>query len=179
MDGEMKVIAQYLELLRSCQQTHAREAGYEGETMATLLLKHGVEYTAPVRPRPQGVRKMTDKMCFRNAANMVVGDSSLIYVEGYAASSIGFPCHHAWVVTRTGVLIDPTWRKVGTEYFGIPFNREYLFTVMARSGVYGILDNWKFRDILTDSPHEFLSTEDDYAPSSELGRFHHDGQTTG
>lgn len=75
------------------------------------------------------------------------------YCEGYAAGII--PTLHAWVVTKFGTVIDPTWED-GTDYFGVPIKTSYLLKSMKRTGVYGVIDLWQHRwPILSASPKTF------------------------
>jgi len=76
-----------------------------------LVLKHG-RWWKP-QPRPQDVDKGPNRECFRNAATLAMDyPDRFWYVEGYAVGPI--PILHAWVSTRDGQLVDPTWEPVGT-----------------------------------------------------------------
>ena len=97
--------------------------------------------------------------CFMNAQSHVMfGDSGedLTYVEGYAiASNVPIAIHHAWLVTPDGEVIDPTWRgqkasafgidmkdepsvNPGVEYYGIPFDAEWLRLRAVETEVWGV-----------------------------------------
>ena len=92
---------------------------------------------------PEGVERGTIKECFCNALLLVLdSDDDLIYCEGYADGSV-IPVHHAWCVTRDGVVIDPTWRNLGAEYVGVPFKVEWVREAVFKRGSYGIIDNWE------------------------------------
>ena len=103
--------------------------GYEA-----FVLKYGRRFIAT--PRPKGVRKRTNKLCFQNAFALASRDPSYIYAEGWATNLAHF--HHAWCVTRDGVVVDPTWEHPEVcEYFGVPFQLVYVAkTILAhnRSG---------------------------------------------
>ena len=87
-------------------------------------------------------------LCFRNALTLVKKfPQDLTYAEGFAASwfegyyrpSIGL---HAWVVTKEGEVVDPTWPD-GTEYFGVVFALDYVLKTKARRKEYGVIDNFQ------------------------------------
>lgn len=88
-----------------------------------LMLEHG-RYYAPA-PLPADVEEGTPGDCFRDASTLSLNRPDLIYVEGWATSGI-LPVEHAWCVTESGFVIDPTWAAIGDddwerrEYFGIP-----------------------------------------------------------
>lgn len=109
-----------------------------GNSVESYVLKHG-EFFQP-GPLPAGVRKMADKQCFKNAAELAV-IKDYDYVEGFAFPDfINLPVHHAWVVDETGGVIDNTWKKPGVAYFGVKFSEDALMNVLADSGTYGVLD---------------------------------------
>lgn len=86
---------------------------YDGP--ADLLVREG----KPFKPGtlvhwPHSVKQA----CFRNAAMYAI-DHKLRYVEGYAVSII--PVHHAWCADKDDNVIEVTWDKVGTGYFGVEF----------------------------------------------------------
>jgi hypothetical protein len=80
---------------------------------------HWLEFT-PIA-RPKGMRKLSDKACYRNALKVAL-DGDYAYAEGLAwASEAWGPIHHAWVVDADGHAIDPTWREPGIRYYGVAF----------------------------------------------------------
>ena len=87
--------------------------------------------------RPKGLRKMTDKQCYRNAT-VLSRERGLHYAEGFAASII--PVLHAWCVDDNGTVIDPTWRHPETAaYRGFIIPQEILAREILRNGYYGVL----------------------------------------
>jgi hypothetical protein len=59
-----------------------------------------------------------------------------VYVEGFAIPAKGdLAVLHAWVTNpkNPAVAHDPTWGK-GREYFGIPFQLDYVLRVQDRAG---------------------------------------------
>jgi len=106
-----------------------------------LVLKHG-RWWKP-QPRPQDVDKGPNRECFRNAATLAMDyPDRFWYVEGYAVGPI--PILHAWVSTRDGQLVDPTWEPVGTAYLGIAFDLAYLRETITETRTWiSLLDNYK------------------------------------
>lgn len=105
-------------------------------TAEAITLRYGREYTAPKKPRPFGIRKMANKMCFMNS--FILAEShGWQYVEGFALSVI--PVHHAWCV-HNGQVIDATLETAGLAYFGIQFDLDFCRRVMLETKTYGIID---------------------------------------
>lgn len=47
--------------------------------------------------------------------------------------------HHAWLCTRDGVVVDPTWRDAEhCVYFGVPFTQNFLAECVVATGVAGL-----------------------------------------
>jgi hypothetical protein len=72
----------------------------------------------------------------------------LVYVEGFACGVIPVP--HAWCADQNGNVVDPTWcgagslyAKLGTEYHGVAFDIEFVRECKTKSGIFGVLENWK------------------------------------
>lgn len=121
------------------------------------VLDYGRMFAAPESPRPKGMGRMAKKLCFSNSFKLAerIGGT---YVEGYAtAENIPLAILHAWVITRDGLLIDPTWTTAGVEYFGIPFRQDYLHAAAVQSSCYGILENIRWREFVHHPPERFLA----------------------
>jgi hypothetical protein len=120
----------------------ARLDGWRHRSIEAFILAHGVPFIPA--PLPKGVHKGTFKECFSDAYKLASRKPDrYIYCEGYATSHIGIPVLHAWDFdTKRGVVVDRTWHdNRGQEYFGVPFNINYVNTVIVRTEVYGILGN--------------------------------------
>ena len=68
-----------------------------------------------------------------------------VYVEGFALPTRGsLAVLHAWVMDprQPGLAYDPTW-SAGLEYFGIPFQLDYVLRMHAKIGHPGVLDLWE------------------------------------
>lgn len=105
--------------------------------VAKLLLDHGKYYEADENTfsGPRG----EPKMCYMNAGRAVIDDPSNTYVEGYVDVD-GVPIAHAWYLDKDGRVVDPTIRGVNaTNYFGIPFNSNYLMLSIMKNKYWGLL----------------------------------------
>lgn len=85
---------------------------------------------------PKGVKAGKMKECFKNAFDLARCNPGYIYVEGYANRII--PCLHAWCL-KDGVVVDPTWNPAGNDYYGIPFDIDFVTRTVVENGVYGLL----------------------------------------
>lgn len=105
-----------------------------------LVLKEGQFFS--LRQKPKGVKFGKVKECFRNASNLALDRDDLFYVEGYASIEMtgGLPFEHAWCVDYQGYVIDNTWRTIGTSYYGVIFDTDYLRKVLVTTEQYGILE---------------------------------------
>jgi hypothetical protein len=126
-------------------------------SVLVLILERGMHFNPLSKPRPKGVRKGKNNLCYKTSTDMVIKDSSLIYCEGYALiEGIDYPFAHAWVSNDKHEVIETTWKTSGSEYFGIPFDRNYLLTSLFEKGAYGLLDPYYDRSILKVEPRLFL-----------------------
>ena len=115
--------------------------------MVRFMLNHGRDYvTGPetfAGPRePKG-------QCYMNATLLALGTDNLTYVEGQI-SVYGVPIDHAWCINAAGIVIEPTLEpdaKVG-DYFGVPFQTDYVRKAIIRNGYYGLLDIMSARKTL-------------------------------
>jgi hypothetical protein len=116
----------------------------------TFMLDHGCHFKAtPLRP---DIRKGQMKACFSTSQRLITAsrntEDALIYVEGYAVSrTTPIAIHHAWVVDRDGMVIDPTWSDPqDCTYFGVPFSRDYVRACVLQSKkIVSLLDNYEDR----------------------------------
>lgn len=118
-----------------------RELG-QGCPMWDFLAQHGVEMFAhPKLPGKYHEWKGPMKQCFHNAANAAFHEPELIYCEGYASSII--PTLHAWCLDPEGRVLELTWSKPATDYFGIPFKLKFLVQQAIANEEYGLIDQMK------------------------------------
>lgn len=95
-----------------------------------LLLDCGTVMEA--KPMPKTIKRGLPKSCYWNSQRLAFKRNDLIYVEGYAiAEGISIAIAHAWLMTPEGYAIDPTWDEPGTVYLGIPFNTDWVKSMLA------------------------------------------------
>jgi len=115
-------------------------ADFRYSSLYALVLDQGQPFLGA--PRPKGLRKMTNRLCFQNAVYLVMDDKSLRYFEGFAVSSSGIPCEHAWVVRPDGTAIDPTWYDPDLAvYLGIEIPWAFVGQRISRQHRFGVLVN--------------------------------------
>lgn len=111
----------------------------QGSKVAAFVLEYGRDfethpgtYTTLPRGEPQA--------CFANCGSIVFWNEEYTYVEGYVLC-FGIPIEHAWLIDATGLVYDPTLvdGDMITQYFGVPFDREYVSKVALRTRVWGVL----------------------------------------
>lgn len=102
-------------------------------TFIHAVIEHGQFFDS--QPRPKGIPKMANNMCFQNAGRHILDNyegycGDLIYVEGYADGNNILGVHHAWIYNAdTLAMYDPTYPNKGYAnrvYYGIPFSREFM-----------------------------------------------------
>ena len=80
-----------------------------------------------------------ERECYRNAYMLAQDHPELIYCEGFACAAGLFPMHHAWCVTTSAQVIDPTWASEQTSYWGIPMQLEFVRNFIQKTQVWGVL----------------------------------------
>jgi hypothetical protein len=129
-------------------ELHNRSTAREGwryRSVEAMVLDLGRPFEHRPRPRGSGVRLGRMKECYRNSTNASLG-TGFAYCEGFAVSRF-FPMAHAWIAPTPGVAWETTWRNCDdAEYFGIPWQREFMIATMARTKHYGVFGSgdWKF-----------------------------------
>jgi hypothetical protein len=107
-----------------------------------FVLEHGRQFQ--VAKLDKSIRRGKKKECYENIWKLVDDhEDDFIYVEGIGFNPLdNFGCVHAWAVDRDGKVVDPTWNfHPQTEYFGIPFDWEFVNWTMADTELFGILEN--------------------------------------
>jgi hypothetical protein len=144
-----------LERLRSNLQEYAAAmeriyANFPGKYSSTqkLIVELGIGFDRKIESLFIG----KPQECYKNAFDVVMTypQPELYYCEGFAIyADIGIPIYHAWLVNERGEVIDPTWHKpesfVEPAYIGVVFDREFVRTVAVETGIYGILENERWR----------------------------------
>ena len=140
------MLEEYLRTISDMRRKFHVPPDFQFASMEEFVLRTGRRFDKYL-PRPRWVKKGVIKQCFSNCFKEVSRHSKkLIYCEGYAVGSV-IPVHHAWLSTLDGEVIDPTWHDRGisnekTEYWGIPFDWEFVLETALRTGYYCIIDNW-------------------------------------
>lgn len=110
------------------------------QTLERVVFEHGRAFTPPVQPRPKGIRKGRNKMCFMNSAHLMYSEGYR-YTEGFAISATcPFPMQHAWVITEDDTVIETTWKESGLAYYGIVLEQDLMDKVLFETRTYGVLD---------------------------------------
>lgn len=141
MEEKMRELELYLEgmvNIRSLQYRPDEFKGLKYTCFEEAVLADGVRFR---RGKVDNVPKMTPKMCFNNAYDLLVNSDDLFYCEGYAAGIIGV--HHAWLCDADGRIYDPTWWQDYHDgeddvYIGLIFDTEYVLEQALRTGVAGM-----------------------------------------
>ena len=130
----MSQMLQYLKFMDDVEKKMKQK------TIEAVVLAHGKEYTPPVYPRPEGIKKGKDKECFRNSY-LLAAQRGWTYVEGFAIPHVvPAPLAHAWVVDDGGNVIETTWYEPAHEYYGIALDMQFIHRVMFETSSYGALD---------------------------------------
>ena len=91
-----------------------------------------------LRPQAQGNHADGRPAMFRQCLSARAG-RGLIYVEGFAVNSFLFPFPHGWCVTGRASL----WTDLGHgwEYFGIPFDMDFVIATRRAIKTDSMIDN--------------------------------------
>jgi hypothetical protein len=147
------------------------------ETLHGVVLNHGIgKFGSRL---PAGLRKLTNRLCFSHAADLMLRNPRYVYCEGFAIrTSLGIVVgEHAWVLDRERdwMVIDNTWeRPIEGIYLGIPFTHDFVIRcMMGRDAegneignrVYGVLDRYDLKwPVLREPPENWLHQDADQIP---------------
>lgn len=108
-----------------------------------FVLEHGQQFRVG-RPT-RSIRRGKTKECYRNTWNLIPDHDDLTYVEGIGFNhEFGLGFVHAWAVDTEGNVIDPTWGyHPKTEYFGIPFDWQFVNQIIGDTEVFGLLEPFR------------------------------------
>lgn len=125
-----------------------RHMGTECINLEHFALQHGyywkLDTTLPLpRELPFGGRGD----CHANATKIATDHEDILYVEGFAFSSV-VPIRHAWNQLPGGEAIDTTFaglEHVGVaEYFGVPFLTEHVLVKSIKERAFvSLIDDWQ------------------------------------
>jgi hypothetical protein len=150
-NGDEAALMDYLNQVYGMRK-NSKPKGFKYAGMEDMVLKHGQFFEPPKKgdKLPKGCQKGEAKDCYRNSMNnMMMNPDDYTYVEGYATIDImsGFGISHAWLVDKEGNVIDPTWEPgVGTSYFGIKLNKDFVLDTILRTEMAGVIVNDMFDD---------------------------------
>ncbi|MBO1286107.1 hypothetical protein ACIP28_29735 [Streptomyces albidoflavus] len=122
MSPAQRVLADWLgmQIAAADQCAHQGTEGWAHRSVYELVAAHG-RWFAPSADLPAGIRPMSEKECFANAAATERKHPHLVYTEGFAVAA-GSPVGvaHAWCTDSEGRVVDPTWSDLGgSAYLGI------------------------------------------------------------
>lgn len=121
-------IKHYLESVVAAMEAPPTRAHWKYQRYEELVLDCG--FIMEPQPLPETVEPGAPQFCYWNCQQLVLADSSLTYVEGYALhAAVGFPISHAWLLAPDGYAIDPTWDSPGC-YFGVPLATAWVQSVL-------------------------------------------------
>lgn len=105
-----------------------------------FVLKNGNYYE--INNKSFDIRYGEKGDCFKNALNFSMF-KGLTYCEGYSLIR-SIPMLHAWCVDKDNFVVDPTWDEdMNTGiYFGVKFPSDFVWTIVIKQTVYGILDSY-------------------------------------
>lgn len=133
------IIDQDVQVLDGSLLSHIRFCA-ERSPLYRFMLEHGSAFTPDdgTLAGPRGEQGQ----CYMNATHLAQNDRNLRYVEGQV-SCHGVPIDHAWCVdVNTGRIVDPTLASENParikEYFGVPFQTDYVIKTILRAGYYGV-----------------------------------------
>lgn len=155
--------AEFFKLAPSCFQ-YLTGLSAIGAGFADIYLCLGHAFSPAALPLE--VQRGQPRHCYQNAAELALATGALTYCEGYALRQGLIPVHHAWCVTETGVVVDPTWAySAGNEYLGIGFRQDFLLDHLTVAKVWGILGEHIPASLLQRPPVEFI--ENRWLPAAD------------
>lgn len=130
---------EYLEKMTVMVRSIRNNKEFTYSCFEEFVLKNGREFSNHQKKK---IKRGKMKECFRNAFHYAC-DFDLIYVEGFATfSGLALPVLHAWCVDKEGNVFDPTWKE-GDEYYGVPFEMDYVRKTILQRKKFGIIDNYE------------------------------------
>ena len=136
-----KALKDYMEALTCIRKNHmSSPPGFKYACMEDFVLQEGREFTPA--PLPDDIPRGVIKECYKNSFDILFEKPDLTYCEGYAHGAV-IPVMHAWLATSDGKVVDATWPEIGSAYWGIPFERDFVMKTAMTREVYGVIDNWE------------------------------------
>jgi len=145
-------LTQMVEFTTACHIANKIQGKFKYCSIEDFILANGRAYRNQPLPKDIKLRKLGE--CFKNAYYLAMMRPELTYVEGIVWNII--PMLHAWCVDKDGNVFDNTWGRnhkrenskhkdfdPNREYFGVPFQMQYIDRTLYSKRTYGIIDNWK------------------------------------
>lgn len=130
MNKSVDELQQYLQDRTTLLKKLRPNQGWKYIGIEELVLDYGRAMSA--KPMPKNIKRGLPRSCYHNSQKLAFERSDLIYVEGYAiAQDVLIPFAHAWLMTPEGFAIDVTWDEPGVAYLGIPFNTDWIKSILA------------------------------------------------
>jgi hypothetical protein len=126
-----------------------------GARMGDFYLLLGRAWTVPAK-KPFDYEDGVKKACYQNACLLVKDFPELVYCEGFAMPKGLIPVHHAWCVTPSGDVVDPTWSAPGGQYHGVALQGGFVTQRVHDSGHWGVFGEMVPRDISQMPPLTYL-----------------------
>ncbi|MEL4895936.1 hypothetical protein [Crocosphaera sp. Alani8] len=106
----------------------SRNTKYKYKSFYELVLELGQEMKPVITSEDlMGQRKN----CYGNCQALAFIESELTYCEGFALSNgIDFPISHAWLLDKSGTVIEVTWEEPGRAYLGIAFSTQFIKSIL-------------------------------------------------
>ena len=121
-------LKQLLEQNSELIKKSGKNARYKYESFYELVLELGQEMK-PTRT-PKELIGQT-KNCYYNCLELAFENPQLTYCEGYTFSNkIPFPIAHAWILNKSGRVIEATWEEPAQAYIGIAFSIAFVKSIL-------------------------------------------------
>lgn len=137
-----ETIREHLDMMATALHVRKPPLGFKWPTVYEFVLRNGIDMSPVVLAKRLGPMKLCYATATRTVANHH-GDN-LVYCEGFAIPNGLFPMEHAWIYdTDERRVIETTWTKPGTEYFGIAFKKAFLRKSVLNRKYFGLIGDWQ------------------------------------
>jgi hypothetical protein len=136
-----KLLAKIKHEADAMDRIYARRDDLRYRSIQALVLDYGKPFINRIIPSPF---RAEVALCYQNCFERLLLHDDYHYCEGYAIDDdLNLVIAHAWLISDTGEVIDPTWTEniTGETYFGVVFDGEYVLKMGEKNERYGILDN--------------------------------------
>lgn len=139
----MSDIADYLTFLaKAIKEMRRAGPGFKFASYEELILHYGQDmYLGDHNIEERGELGN----CFANSLLFLLGSvdgEKLYYCEGYAVHDhLAIPLSHAWVITESGDVIDPTWDYPTVQYYGVALKESFVREMALKVGYHGVFGN--------------------------------------